>query len=120
MFARQKFALVALLLSTGAAHAQRLDASATTLLAGRQDPRDGRVYTVVPAYQSLQLRLSEIPDNRYVSDLKLVVSAWGQMAFGEPREMLLADLDAGYLEGALLKRRVHLRLGRQMIFGGAF
>jgi hypothetical protein len=123
MSARQKF-LAALFgvgaaLSTGAARAQRLDASATTLLAGRQDPRDGRVYTVVPAFQSLQLRLSEIP-SRYVGDLKLVVNAWGQMAFGEPRELLLGDLDAGYLEGSLFKRRIHLRAGRQLVFGGAF
>lgn len=110
---------VGVTVSAGAVHAQRLDASATTLLAGRQDPRDGRVYTVVPAYQSLQLRLSEIP-SQYVDDLKLVVNAWGQLAFGDAREMLLGDLDAGYLEGSLFKRHVQLRLGRQMVFGGAF
>jgi hypothetical protein len=94
-----------------------IDASITTLLAGRQDPRDGRVYTVVPAYELLQLRADF--QTRYVTDLKLVVSAWGEVAFGEDKLGALAgDVDIGYLEGKLFDQRVTLRLGRQLVWAG--
>ncbi len=44
-----------MLASAGAASAETIDATITTLVAGRQDPRDGKVYTVVPIYQLLNL-----------------------------------------------------------------
>jgi len=99
------------------AHADTLDTTVTTLIAGRQDPRDGKVYTVVPIYQSLTL-IGEV-DSRHVQDLKIVASGWGELAFGDPREGTgTGDLDLAFVEGGLFKRRVQLRIGRQMVFGG--
>ena len=42
------------------ASAAVVDGTVTTLVAGQKDPRDGKLYTVVPIYQSLQLSLSDL------------------------------------------------------------
>jgi hypothetical protein len=114
--------VIAALLALGAAvpaRADTVDATVTTLLAGRQDPRDGRVYTVVPAYEMLQLRLDDV-QTRYIHDIKVVVSAWGEVAFGDPREgHATGDVDLGYVEGSLGDKRLTLRAGRQFVWGGA-
>src|SRR4051812_13295140 len=101
------------------ADAQTVDGTLTTLLAGRQDPRDGKIYTVVPVYQSLSLFVEDLRLGR-VDDLRLVVSGWGEVAFGDPREnAATGDLDVAFVEGRLLDRRLSIRLGRQLIFAGA-
>jgi beta-galactosidase beta subunit len=112
------FALaVALALDAAPARAEIVDASVTTLLAGRADARDGRVYSVVPAYEMLQLRLDDV-HTRYV-DLRVVVSAWGEVAFGDPRDGRTAgDVDIGYVEAAAFDRRITLRAGRQLVWAG--
>jgi hypothetical protein len=107
------------LLAAAPAGAVALDASLTTLIAGRQDPRDGRVYSAVPAYQSISLTLSDVK-LKFVDDVRLVLSAWGQATFIDPQAGLAADLDLFYLEGKLFKQRLHIRLGRQLLYGGAF
>lgn len=99
-----------------------LDFSATTLLAGRSDPRDGKVYSVVPAYQLISLVASDLK-LRFVDDLKLVVSGWGGQTPANPLkqgEAVAGDLDVAFVEGKLLWRRVELRAGRQLVFRGAF
>ena len=42
-----------LLLWGAAARADSVEFNVSTLLAGRADPRDGEIHTVVPVYQSL-------------------------------------------------------------------
>jgi hypothetical protein len=109
--------LAAALLAAAPARATVVDATVTTLLAGRQDPRDGRVYSVVPAYEMLQLRLDDV-HTRYV-DVRVVLSAWGEVAFGEPRDgRATGDVDIGYIETAVFSRRATFRAGRQLIFAG--
>src|SRR5439155_7173929 len=46
---------------------------------------------------------------------------WGKAAAGDPMDGRHADADVslGYLEGTLLSRRLALRVGRQLIIGGA-
>jgi hypothetical protein len=107
-------ALVAL-----SARAETLDATFTTLVQGRQDPRDGTLYSTVPLYEQVTLSVSEVR-LRHVDDLKLVVSGWGQMQLaGDPStEGGTGDLDVGFVEGALFDRRLQLRLGRQLVFAG--
>src|SRR6478735_8481029 len=105
-----------LLLLTGLARAETVDLTVTTLLAGRSDPRDGRVYTVVPAYELLQLRLDDVT-LKYVQDLKVVISAWGEVAFGQARDGTLAgDVDVGYIEGKVLDKHINLRTKQQLIW----
>src|SRR3954451_6526359 len=96
-------ALVLLLtLAASGARADTIDATVSTLIAGRQDPRDGRVYTVVPIYETLTLTVGDVR-LRHVDDLRIVVSGWGELALGDPREGLATgDLDVGFIEGKLL------------------
>jgi hypothetical protein len=102
----------------GAARADEVDATATTLIAGHADPRDGQIHTVVPIYELVGARASV--DSAWVHDLHLVVSGWGEVALGDPREGRLdGDLDLGYLEGTVFGDHLTLRLGRQLVAGGA-
>ncbi|HEX4462971.1 MAG TPA: hypothetical protein VIA18_33590 [Polyangia bacterium] len=114
-------ALLVLLVSIAAAtvRAETVDATLTTILQGRQDPRDGNLYTSVPLYESLTLRIDELP-LRHVDDFRLVVSGWGEVQLAPVRTTAgTGDLDLGFVEGKLFRRRLELRLGRQLVFGGA-
>jgi hypothetical protein len=108
------------LLVASAASADALDASATTLFQGRQDWRDGAVHTVVPTLKLVSARATEI-DNPWVSNLSVVLSGWGGLEGGDPLVGGLAqgDMDLAYVEGSVLDRTLQLRLGRQLIVGGA-
>jgi hypothetical protein len=110
----------AALLFASTAFADSVDASATTLLQGRQDWRDGSVHTVVPTLELVSARASDV-DNPYVSGLSVVLSGWGGLEGGDPLSGGLAqgDVDLAYLEGSVLDRSLQLRLGRQLVVGGA-
>jgi hypothetical protein len=110
---------IALLLAIDA-RGQTIDATITTLVAGRQDPRDGNLYSSVPVIQSVTLDVADVR-LRHVQDLRLVVSGWGELTLGAAPalEGATGDLDVGFVEGKLFDRRLELRLGRQLIFGGA-
>jgi hypothetical protein len=99
---------------------ETVDVSATSLIAGRQDPRDGAVHTVVPFYQSLSILASDL-QNPLVQDTRIVLSAWGSLTAAEEPvgEGATGDVDLGYVEGTLAHRRLRLRAGRQLVFGGA-
>ncbi len=127
---------LALLLVAAAAPAgaDTIDATSTTLLAGHADERDGRTYTVVPAYEMVSLLASDL-QVPYVDDLRIQLSGWGMAAFGTPGDnqdnckfanaslgdnaCVSGDLDLGYIEGKLAHRRITVRIGRQFITGGA-
>jgi hypothetical protein len=99
------------------AHAQTVDASSTTLLAGRADPRDGKIYTSVPLYQIVSLQLSDVK-MKVVDDLHAVVTGWGRLELGGIASFD-GDLDLAFVEGKLFSRRLLLRAGRQLVSGGA-
>jgi hypothetical protein len=112
--------LLLLLLVAGSGRAEIVDATITTLVAGRQDPRDGVLYSSVPVIQSVTLDVGDV-HLRHVEDLRLVVSGWGELTLGAAPalEGASGDLDVGFVEGKLFDRRLELRLGRQLVFGGA-
>ncbi len=112
--------LVAVLTAGTVARAQTIDASATTLAQGRADPRDGNLYSSVPIYQQVALTLSDVP-LRHVDDLRLVISGWGELDFLVTDRHVggSGDLDMGFIEGKLWRRRLTVRLGRQLVYGGA-
>jgi hypothetical protein len=117
-------ALIVLLACAASARADVLEGQVTTLLSGRSDPRDGNIYTVVPIYQALHATLRDVNVGRatgWVDDLRLEVSVWGGGLLGQPigGQQAIGDVDVGYLEARLLRRRVSLRLGRQVVTGGA-
>lgn len=102
------------------AGAQTVEATAMTLLAGRQDPRDGTVHTVVPAYEDIWIsaRDLEIPG---VVATKIIVSGWGMVAGGDlidGSDNVTGDLDLAFFEGKLLGRHLTLRAGRQLVSAG--
>lgn len=101
------------------ASAQTVDATALTLLSGRQDPRDGVVHTVVPAYEQIWLSARDLTVPG-VEDLRIVVQGWGMLSSGETMkgEDFTGDLDIAYVEGKLLDRQLALRAGRQLVSAG--
>src|SRR6201999_96422 len=90
------------LLLGGVARGETVDATLTTILQGRQDPRDGNLYTSVPLYQTMTLTIDEVP-LRHVDDMRLVPSAWGQFQFAPSGSALAGtgDVDLGFVEGKL-------------------
>src|SRR5450432_2405404 len=104
----------------GHARAETVDATSTTLLIGRQDPRDGVVHTSVPVYELIALRATDF-HLRGVEDMAVVMSGWGAVALADPIEGKhgLGDLDIAFAEGKLLRRRIAIRLGRQLLIAGA-
>ena len=111
---------VALLVGwSGLARAETVTASATTIVSGQRDPRDGTVRTVVPFLELVSLRASGIK-NPMFDDTQIVVSGWGEVVAGSPRDgrSTLGDVDVAYLQGSTWRRRVTLRLGRQFGFPG--
>ena len=97
---------------------ETVDATATTLLSGHADVRDGRTYTVVPAYESLSLLASDLKVP-YLDDVEVVMRAWGEATFQEGSIPVDGDLDAAYLRGRFYKRHFEFQLGRQLVIGGA-
>jgi len=116
---RSSAILVALLVVVDV-RGETVDATFTTLIAGRQDPRDGNLYSSVPVFENVALMVSDVR-LRHVEDLRVVVAGWGEVTLGASPvlEGATGDLDLGFVEGKLFDRRLELRLGRQLIFGGA-
>src|SRR5512143_2218754 len=72
---------------SGAAWAERLDANWTLILGGRADPRDGRLYSVVPVWQSLAIEAADLK-LRGFDDLRIVLRGWGEVryTYNDPRQ----------------------------------
>ena len=111
--------LTALAGETGLARAETVTASATTIVSGQRDPRDGTVRTVVPFLELVSLRASDIKSSLF-DDTQIVVSGWGEVVAGSPRDgkSTLGDVDVAYVQGSTWNRSVTLRLGRQFVFPG--
>ena len=115
--------ILTLALARGA-HAETVEASSTTLISGRQDPRDGVLHTAVPVFELVSLRATDfrLPG---IDDMAVVVSGWGTVALADPQisngdgKRAQGDLDIAFVEAKALRRRVGARLGRQLIMAGA-
>ncbi|MEW5848571.1 MAG: hypothetical protein AB2A00_07135 [Myxococcota bacterium] len=103
--------------TTVPAYALAPEVKATTLLQLRQDPRDGSVYTTVPAYTLFNLQARKV---RLVKKMEadVVVSSWGRINGGDPvdRGYLNGDISLAYLESRAGPFGV--RAGRQLVFDG--
>jgi hypothetical protein len=97
--------------------AATVEASSTTLLAGRPDLRLGEVHTAVPIVELVGLSASNF-DLPVVDDLKLRVSGWGRLNAADTKQ-LAGDFEVAFLQGRLLDRRLTLTLGRHVVTGGA-
>jgi hypothetical protein len=110
---------LALMLAAARSEAAVVDATVTTLLGGRSDPRDGALYTVVPLYEGLHLSVHEL-SLRHVDEVRIEMNGWIGGWLGQPAEgqRFTGDLDVLTIEARLARRHVLVRLGRQLVVGG--
>jgi hypothetical protein len=124
MSRRERVALGGVLLASALvatrARAEVIDASSTTLIDGRADPRDGVVHTAVPVFELVSVRARDlrVPG---VEDFNVVLSGWGAVELGalEDGKRGFGDLDVAFAEGRVLHGHGAFRLGRQLIVAGA-
>ncbi len=106
-----------LALWTAPAFAADVRGTATTLLSGRQDPRQGDTVNVVPLYELLSVEATklELPG---ADEARLVFNGWGRVQLGEDEVTAdhSADLNLLYLEAN--RGPATLRLGRQHLVLG--
>jgi hypothetical protein len=114
------FLILVATLAAAPATGTTLSTSATTLVAGRADPRDGNLHTVVPFLELVTLRAYDF-GSPALANAEIVLSGWGALVAGEPRDGKngLGDLDLAYGEGAILNKHLFVRVGRQFVVPGA-
>jgi hypothetical protein len=109
----------AILLALVAAGAARADGSATTLFDSRPYVRDGG-YQESPLYEAFALS-ARGDGTSWFQDVRVVARGWGRLTFGPPFDghRTAGDVDSIFVEGKLLQRHLLLRVGRQLVTGGA-
>ncbi|HUJ28470.1 MAG TPA: hypothetical protein VLW85_20755 [Myxococcales bacterium] len=114
MSSRRLLALA--LLAAGAA---RADGSATTFFDSRPYVRDSG-YQEEPIFESFSL-FARADGGAYLQDVRIVARGWGRVTLGLPLDdhRTAGDVDSLFFEGRLFQRHLTLRLGRQMVTGGA-
>lgn len=122
-------AAAVLALLAGAARAETLEASSTTMLQlGQQtragtDPRNPDLVTVAPLFEILSVSARQVR-NPVFEDLSLVVSTWGSVELADPRwdtgtsSNVNGDIQTAYAQVRMLDRRLTLRAGREMVSTG--
>ena len=97
-----------------------VDGTVSFILNGRSDPRDGNIYTVVPLYAGVHLSVRDL-ELRYAEDLRLELDGWLGGLLGQPidGQRFVGDLNVFSIEARFARRHIHVRLGRQVMIGGA-
>ncbi len=103
-----------------AAQATTVNVSSTTLFAARPEWRDGQSHTATPFLERVGLSTAG-PDTAWFKDVRFNVLAW---ALADPsvlsgERVLAGDVDLAYVQATVFARRLSLRLGRQLVIGGA-
>ena len=99
--------------------AARADGSATTFFDSRPYVRDSG-YQESPLFESFSL-FARSDGGALLQDVRIVARGWGRVTMGVPLDdhRTAGDVDSLFFEGRLLQRHLTLRLGRQMVTGGA-
>jgi hypothetical protein len=123
-------ALLALVSAAGA-RADVVEATSTTLVTAGQQLRGAlatetpKLDTVVPLYEILSVRASELRNPLRIENLEVVFSGWASYDLGEVRwssgttDKFTGDITTGYVRGSVWDRRITLRLGREYVVAGA-
>ena len=108
-----------LALALCAAAAAHADGTSTTLLDSRPYVRDGG-YQESPIFESFSL-FARSDGTDWLQDVRVVARGWGRLTLGVPFDgnRTTGDVDSLFVEGKLLARHLQLRVGRQLIVGGA-
>ncbi len=105
--------------SLGGASAAEVTAYSTTLIGGRPDVTDGVVRTVAPIFQQVGVRARSVEIAGF-DDAAVAVDAWGGLNLpGFRNEVGASDVNLAFVEGRTFGRRLTLRVGRQLVTGGA-
>lgn len=119
---RAPAALCLLAICGGAAPASSadVDVRSATFFGGRPDVADGVVRTVVPLTQSVSLSARRIAGPA-ASELTVALDAWGLFDLSRLQGpgALAGDVNVAHLEALVAGRKARLRLGRQIVSGGA-
>lgn len=101
------------------ASATQVDASALTLLNARPELVDGEAVTSFATLEFLQLRARGM-DKGFAKDLGVLLSLWGSLEpVGPSADQLIdGDVNLAFVEGKVLREKLTLRLGRQLIVSG--
>jgi hypothetical protein len=122
----RSMALAVLVISAGAAHADTIRASSTTLLISRENAIRGEVEETLPIFEILSVTASDVSTS-FAQDVEIALSTWGAVDVRDVRawqagtftdRRLSGDVDVAYVKGDLLDRRLMVRLGRQLVADG--
>ena len=120
-------ALAVLTIAAGAAQADTIRASSSTLLLSRENAIRGETEETLPIFEILSVTASDISTS-FAQDVEVAVSTWGAVDVRDVRawqagtftdRRVSGDVDVAYVKGDLLDRRLTLRLGRQMVADGS-
>jgi hypothetical protein len=129
MHIRSTLAVTLALVAASIARADTIDVDSTTLLNVARQTRGGTpgsafdLATTAPAYEILSLSARDIK-NGVFDDLSVVLRTWASYDIKDRRwdngtdSNLTGDVNAGYIEGRLIGRRLTLRVGRTMVSSG--
>jgi len=103
-----------------AAQATTANASSTTLFAARPEWRDGQSHTATPFLERVGFS-TQGTDAAWFKDVRFNVLAWGLADPSVPsgERVFQGDVDLAYVQATMFSRRLSLRLGRQLVIGGA-
>src|SRR5512138_2227979 len=113
---------LALIVASSIARADTIDVDSTTLLNVARQTRGGvpgqafDLATTAPAFELLSITARDIR-NGAVDDLTIVLNTWASYDIADRRwdngttSSLTGDVNAGYIQGKLLDRRLTLRVG---------
>jgi hypothetical protein len=132
MMSRIRLLVIATALTAGAARADTVQASSTTMLIGRQDFRlgapglDPTTPTAVPLYELLNVVASDVK-TPFADGVEVGLSSWGALDLGDKRfwqngapvgTRATGDVNAAYAKASFLDRRLTLTVGRETVADG--
>src|SRR5258705_9485226 len=109
----------ALILAVLASAAARAGGDSTTLYDSSPYVRDGG-HQDNSIYEAFSL-FARAEGNDWLKDIRIVARGWGRLTLGTSFDdhTTAGDVDSLFLEGRVLKRHLLLRVGRQLMTGGA-
>src|SRR5258705_13920298 len=109
----------ALILAVLASAAARAGGDSTTLYDSSPYVRDGG-HQDNSIYEAFSL-FARAEGNDWLKDIRIVARGWGRLTLGTSfdNHTTAGDGDSLFLEGRVLKRHLLLRVGRQLMTGGA-
>src|SRR6266540_5156271 len=126
VMSRLRLLVIATTLMAGAARADTVQASSTTMLIGRQDFRDGALQSAVPLYELVNVGESDMKTS-FADSLELGLSSWGALDLADKRfwqngapvgSRATGDVNVAYAKADFLGKHLTLTIGRETVADG--